>query len=333
MKNKLSTFALSATLAVSTLSLSVDQAEAVQPAVNLPSGLNLGATSFYDGFGGRPGDSTWQIYAGFSQAEGIKDQNGNNIPIVNDAKIDVYTLISQYNHVFDTERKVLGGHLGMDFIVPMASLDARFKAGPPYPGLQLKDDGFGLGDPTASLFIQYEPMTIDGNPFFVSRLSAGFAVPVGKYDKDKDFNIGNNAWSFQTYLAMTFLLSPEWSISLRPQYYYNFKNTDPAGSLPLDAGVRHTQAGQSASMNYNVGYRLNDAVTIGISGYYLKQLTDDKINGSKIKNSKEQALGFGPGVLVDLDRNKFFLTAYRETKVENRFEINDSIIFRWLHTF
>ena len=52
-------------------------------------------------------------------------------------------------------------------------------------------------------------------------------MPAGKYDNDVDFNIGNNFWSVHSYWAMTFLLGPEWSISLRPQYYYNFKNSDP----------------------------------------------------------------------------------------------------------
>src|SRR5690606_6285176 len=140
----------------------------------------------------------------------------------------------------------------------------------------------GLGDPTVSLFVQYDPITINGNPFFVSRLNAGVTMPVGKYDNNKDFNIGNNFWSIHTYWAMTFLLSPKWSISLRPQYYYNFKNNDPASSLPLDEGVDDTQAGQSASINYNVGYKVNDYLTVGVSGYYLKQITDDQINGHSI---------------------------------------------------
>lgn len=328
-----STYVLPAALVLSVLVIPVDKASAVQPNVTLPSGLNLGATTFYDGFGGVPGESAWQTYIGYIQAEGLKDNNGSDIPIFNEPELDVYTIINQYSYVFDTDRTILGGHPGVDFIVPVASLDANFKNPPPYPGLKLKDNGFGLGDPTASIFLQYDPIMVDGNPVFVSRLNAGVTMPLGKYDKNKDFNVGNNFWSFQMYWAMTLLLSPEWSISLRPQYYYNFRNSDPASSLPLDSGVHDTQAGQSASINYNIGYRVNDALTVGLGGYYLKQLTDDKINGYKVADSKEKALGFGPGLLVDLGDDKLFATAYRESKVENRFKAENSLVLRWLHTF
>jgi len=333
MAKVMRSYALAAIAATGLVAFDVSKALAVQPTVTLPTGLNLGATSFYDGFGGQPGDSAWQTYISYAHNKGIKDGDGKDIPIFNDPKMDVYSVISQYSYLFKTDQKILGGHPGVDVIVPMASLDASFQNAPPFPGVKLKDNGFGLGDPTVSLFVQYDPVTINGNPFFVSRLNAGVTMPVGKYDNDKDFNIGNNFWSIHTYWAMTFLLSPKWSISLRPQYYYNFKNNDPASSLPLDEGVDDTQAGQSASINYNVGYKVNDYLTVGVSGYYLKQITDHQINGHGISDSKEKTLGFGPGLVVDLDKDKFFVTAYRESSVENRFKVENSITLRWLHMF
>jgi hypothetical protein len=306
---------------------------AAQPTVTLPQGMNLGATSFYDGFGGNPGESAWQTYIGYSRSTALKDNEGNDLTVINEPGFTVYSMINQYSYLFDTDMKVLGGHLGIDTIIPMAALDTSFKPGPPYPGLQLQDNGTGLGDPTVSLFIQYDPINVGGHPVFVSRLSAGVTMPFGKYDADKDFNTGNNIWSFDLYYAMTLLLGPKWSISLRPQYYYNFKNDDPASSFPLDAGVEDIQPGQSFSMNYNVSYKLNDNIALGLGGYYLKQITDDKINGKDIQNSKEKAFGFGPEFLLDLGHHKFFLTAFRESNVENRFELDNSVILRWLHTF
>ena len=72
---------------------------------------------------------------------------------------------------------------------------------------------------------------------------------------------------------------------------------------------------------------------MGVSGYYLKQITDDQINGHSISDSKEKTLGFGPGLVVDFDKDKFFVTAYRESNVENRFKVENSVTLRWLHMF
>ncbi|MQU08151.1 SphA family protein [Pseudomonas helleri] len=302
--------------------------------VSLPSGMNLGSTSFYDGFGGKPGESAWQVYLGHTDYKGSKDNHGDDIPVFNDPKLKVSVLINQYSHLFDTETKYLGGHPGIDLILPLVHLDADFDSGPPFPALSLDDaSGVKFGDPTVSLFLQYDPIMVNGNPVFASRVNAGFTIPTGAYDKHKDINMGNNHWSFSAYWAMTLFLSPKWSISLRPTYYYNFKNTDPASSAPLDTEIQDIQAGQSFSTNYNIAYRVNDVLSIGLNGYYLKQLTDDKVNDSRLKDSREQSFAVGPGAMLDYGNDKFYLTAQRESSVENRFEADSSFTLRWLRIF
>lgn len=307
---------------------------AASATVSLPSGMNLGSTSFYDGLGGQPGDSAWQVYLGYTNNKGFKDSHGDNVPVFNDPKLKVSVLINQYSYLFNTETKYFGGHPGIDMMLPLVHLDAGFDGGPPYPALSLDEArGVKLGDPTVSLFLQYDPIMIKGNPVFASRVNAGFTIPAGAYDKNKDINAGNNYWSFNAYWAMTLFLSPKWSISLRPTYYYNFKNDDPASSTPLDPDIRDTQAGQSFSTNYNIAYRVNDVLTVGLNGYYLKQLTDDKVNATRIKDSREQSFAFGPGAMLDYGRDKFYLTAQRESNVENRFEADSSFTLRWLRLF
>ena len=308
-------------------------AQAAQPTVNLPVGINLGATSFYDGISGSPGEAAWQLYVGYSRSTELKDKDGNNFTIINDPEFEVYSFLNQYSYIFDIETTVLGGHPGIDIIIPMAKLESSFKAGPPFPGLQLEDNDTGVGDPTISIFLQYEPYKINGNPVFFSRLNAGVTMPLGKYDSEVDFNQGNNIWSFHLYYAMTFFFSEEWSISLRPQYYYNLENNEPASSYPLDDGIRNTQPGQSFSINYNVSYMINENLSVGLGGYYLKQITDDKVNGDNIDFSREQVLGFGPQLFFDMGDNKLYITAFSESKVENRFKQETSVVFRWLHLF
>ena len=61
---------------------------------------------------------------------------------------------------------------------------------------------------------------------------------------------------------------------------------------------------------------------LGISGYVLQQLTDDKINGNRIANSEERVFGIGPGLSYNQDNSlaKVWITlnSYFETGAENR---------------
>jgi hypothetical protein len=39
-------------------------------------------------------------------------------------------------------------------------------------------------------------------------------------------------------------------------------------------------------------------IYIGANGYYLKQITDARVNGLRLPNSKEQIVAIGPGLVV-----------------------------------
>jgi anthranilate 1,2-dioxygenase (deaminating, decarboxylating) large subunit len=56
-----------------------------------------------------------------------------------------------------------------------------------------------------------------------------------------------------------------------------------------------------------------------VNGYYFKQLTDTRFNGSSVPGTKEQVLGIGPGAVFRFNKHaSFFFNAYFETAVENR---------------
>ncbi|WP_180074901.1 transporter [Acinetobacter sp. YH12116] len=297
------------------------------PSVTLPNGINLGATSFYDGFGGKPNDSIWQTYIGYSNAGNLKDSHGNNA-LPGKSSLKTTVINNQYVYMFDTQKTILGGHPGLDLIVPFIHLDADMN-GP----VQLKDKPFGMGDPTIGIDIQHDPIYFKNNPIFSDRLGVGITIPVGEYDKNKDINPGANFSSIFLYAAMTFNFNENISLSLRPYYYYNFKNTSPSSSIPLDDNIRNTQSGQFLTTNYNLGYKMGEHLTLGINGYYLHQLTKDKINNETIDNSKENVFAIGPAFMLDYGNNKFYVTSHKESKVENRFENSENVIFRWLYLF
>lgn len=57
---------------------------------------------------------------------------------------------------------------------------------------------------------------------------------------------------------------------------------------------------------------------LGLNGYYLQQLSDDRIDGNEQSRSKERVLGIGPGLKYTYERLSLYLNTYYETAAENR---------------
>ncbi|PQO98926.1 phenol degradation protein meta [Pseudomonas frederiksbergensis] len=302
------------------------------PSVSEPSGINLGGTSFYDGFAGPPGLSHL-TYLKFSTARSIRDNAGKDNGAFDNPKINVISLINQLSY-YSPDTIGGGAHLGWSLLVPIISLDGDFGD----HGAKLQDNGTGLGDVTVGPQIQFDPIVdAHGRPVFVQRLAFDTILPTGKYDKHKDLNPGSNYFSLNPYWAATWMPAPRWEVSWRLHYLYNFKNKDPASSsTQLFEGqpVRDTQAGQSAWANFTASYEVIPNVSLGINGYYFKQISDDKVNGDRLSNSREKVLGIGPGLFWKIsDGQGFWLNTYKETGVENRAQTDYAVQIRYAHTF
>src|SRR5215831_907196 len=60
-----------------------------------PAGLNLGLTSFYDGFGRNEEGFVYLAYALYSRSRSINGDEGKAEPVFNNPKLDAYILINQ----------------------------------------------------------------------------------------------------------------------------------------------------------------------------------------------------------------------------------------------
>ena len=94
------------------------------------------------------------------------------------------------------------------------------------------------------------------------------------------------------------------------------------------------QSGQAIHANFATEYELIEKrLRVGVNGYYLKQLTEDELDGTKMPDSKQQVLGLGPGLLYSFSPDlHLFINAYWESMAENRPE-GQSVLARVVFHF
>jgi anthranilate 1,2-dioxygenase (deaminating, decarboxylating) large subunit len=280
-------------------------------AYDLPA-LNLGFTSFLDGGPPSGPGFYFQEYLQYYHSKQFTDHKGNNLlPGNADEDLNVYISLTQFLYQSD-QTVLLGGKWGLNVMVPLVSFDLDYGNNGPWP----EDNGSGLGDVLIGPMLQWDPIMGANGPIFMHRIELQFLLPTGKYDSDKELNPGSNFVSFNPYWAGTLFLTPQWTASTRIHYLYNFKNNDPNRAFQ---GANDSQAGQAFHANFASEYEIIPGLRLGINGYYLKQFTNLEVDGDSIKDTREQVLGIGPGLLWSINKDAFlFFNVYFETLAENR---------------
>jgi hypothetical protein len=308
-----------------------------------PAGINLGQTSFFDGFGPQTEGFTYQVYLVYANATSIYDGEGHEIPVFRNPRISTFALVNQLSYFLpDT---LFGGAVrpGIDVILPLVLFDTSFGV----PGAALTDNGIGFGDLTLGPVFQFSPIVVDGHPIFSHRLGLDIIAPIGRYDPGRNLNQSSNFVSFNPNWAATLMLAKGLELSVRLHYLFNLRNdrptNPPIGPMGMPLPVESAQAGQAAWLNFATSYEIVQTLHIGANGYYFKQLTPDKyrlVDGTKtdgdlVGEGKAQVLGIGPGVLWDPDEdhgNLVFANLYFQTLVQARAGAT-VLNLRWLHTF
>lgn len=326
---------LAATFALATMGAAHAQAQGRPPAVAQPGGINLGGTTFVDGFSRMSPGWTYLPTLQYVHGTDIKDGDGNRVAAFNDPAIDTVTLINHFSYRSGVE--LWGGALGINVIVPAISLHTTFGQ----PGAVLQGDGTALGDLTIGPSLQFNPVMGDRGPVFVHRVEFSVISPTGKYDRNRDINQGSGFYSINPYWAATWFPAARWEVSWRLHYLYNFRNDKPASSSPLafqGAPVRDTQAGKAAWANFATSYEIAPGVRAGLNGYYFKQISDNEINRVRIDNSREQVLGAGPGMMFEVrrqggKRDALWINTFVESKVRNRTKNAGVVQVRYAYEF
>jgi hypothetical protein len=278
----------------------VAQTHVAEPAVN------LGDTSFLDGIGG-PGVVMETIGDG-AHAGTVVDGSGRAI-----SGTGAVNSISDLTHIaWLTHKTILGGWYGTEIVTAAAHVNAG-SAG----------QSGGLGALTVSPFIlQWGEQKIGSVPID-QRVVFDFDLPVGSYTRASAVNIGANAFTVHPYYAITAFPTKRIETSWRVHYLWNSTNNSP----PSTTGAQSTQAGQAIHFNATTAYNFGKHLWIGPNAYYLRQITDGRVNGASLPNSPEQVGAIGPGLVWNSGKWFFYANGYHELGAKNRPE-GDKIVFR-----
>jgi hypothetical protein len=278
----------------------VAQTHVAEPAVN------LGDTSFLDGIGG-PGVVIEEIGDGAHEGK-VVDGSGSLVP-----GAGAVNSISELTHIaWLTHRTILGGSYGTEVVAAAAHVNA---SGAGQSG--------GLGALTVSPFIlQWSERKI-GNVPIDQRVVLDFDLPVGAYTRSSAVNISANAFTVHPYYAITAFPTKRIETSWRVHYLWNSTNNSP----PSATGAQSTQAGQAIHFNATTAYNFGKHLWIGPNAYYLRQITDGRVNGVSLANSPEQVGAIGPGLVWNSGKWFFYANGYHELGARNRPE-GDKLVFR-----
>jgi hypothetical protein len=276
------------------------QTHVAEPAVN------LGDTSFLDGIAG-PG-VVMEVIGDGEHAGTVVDGGGKSI-----SGSGATNSISELTHIaWLSHKTILGGWYGTEVVSAAAHVNAG-SAG----------QSGGLGALTLSPFIlQWSEQKIGKVPID-QRVVLDFDLPVGAYSRSSAVNISANAFTVHPYYAITAFPTKRVETSWRVHYLWNSTNNSP----PFATGAQSTQAGQAIHFNATTAYNFGKHLWIGPNAYYLRQVTDGRVNGVPLPNSPEQVGAIGPGLVWNSGKWFFYANSYHEFGARNRPE-GDKIVFR-----
>ena len=310
--------------------------------VKPPSGINLGSTSFYDGFGRtRPGVTLLEYFRWSHNTE-ISNANGSENPNFITPRIDAFPDLVQL--IVATKWRPFDGEAGFSVLAPVVDLRSSFAANSPK---KLSSNGLGFGDIIAGPIYQSKFFGGEGtakgasakpgarlSPYFAYRLQFLVQIPNGDFNSTKNINQGSGYWAVAPYLAATYLPIPRLEMSTRFHYQYNLATSNLPNPPPIPHLVYTSgQAGQLLYDNFTTSYKFTRKLYLGANAYGVYQLSPDKTNGMNVGGARETQLYLGPGGGIDFAKgNTLNVNLYLKMEAHNTAS-GPSLQLLYIHRF
>jgi hypothetical protein len=274
------------------------------------TGINTGATSFFDGFGGSTPGCAFIGYLGHVDFDQLNGADGNKV-----ADIELESAYAIAQIACTTEYELFGGFLGWTAIVPFSGQDSNV----------LETNGFGLSDVDVGVSLSFPPVIENGRPVFAHGFGFDILTPTGKFDPDKAINPGNDYFSAAAFWKATWLPEPGWEVSWRLNFIHNFEHEVNGAEL---------RNGDGMWVNFTVSREIFKDFYFGLNGFWLKQFEGDEINGQEIADTKQESLYIGPGFHYTIDpHNIINFNVYFSAYDANSFSDGVLINLQYVHPF
>lgn len=277
------------------------------------TGINTGATSFFDGFGGSTPGCAFIGYLGNADFDQLNGADGDKVA---DFELESSYAIAQL--ACTTEYQLFGGFLGWTVIVPFSGQDAS-------PNPPLSTNGSGLSDIDVGVSLNFPPVIENGRPVFVHGFGVDILAPTGKFDPARAINPGNDYWSAAAFWKATWLPEPGWEVSWRLNFIHNFEHEVNGADL---------RNGDGMWVNFTLSHEIFKDFYFGLNGFWLTQFEGDKVNGVESAGTKQESLYIGPGFHYTIDpKNIINFNVYFSVYDENSFSDGVIVNLQYVHTF
>ena len=269
----------------------------------LPS-VNLGYTNILDGGPVRPNPGFYlQNYNIYYHAKKFLDFQGKPLQGLDGTPFNDLAYVFQFIYQFPQVLN-LQGMPGISVVVPF-TLYSALKPN----ALKIKDSGGGPGSVSAGAYLQWSAVFLNDRPFFIHRLSLDFLMPsLRNKSPQKQVNPGEAFFSICPTWSATLYAMRHLAFSWRLNYIWNAK------SRKVDIKI-----GDAVFLDYSMEYELIPHLWTAIVGYYVQQISDNKVNGFNVPHTRERVFGLGPGAAYFFSQDLiFFSYFYTEFKAINR---------------
>jgi len=250
-------------------------------------------------------------YFGFYTGE-LKSGSGDKV-ILNGTTPSVDATFDAFRFVEMTHFKVLGADYGMHVIVPVVHQSMNLNG---------TNSTSSVGDLTIDPFIFGWH-----RPQWHAVAAVDIDLPTGAYNQnDPRVCVGANYYAFEPLAAFSYMPKTSWEASVK--LMYNVKTTNQATNY---------RSGQEFHTDFLAGKHFGSWM-LGVSGYALKQVTDDTVNGQTAPAAPGlwdagragQVIAVGPSAGYTNKRHMAFMAQWQhETLVRNRFG-GDKVWFKMI---
>jgi len=280
-----------------------------------------GAEGFMVGAAPPPG-MTLINYAYYYNADELKDGNGDDTNQLDE--ISVWAEVLRL--IWISEKKILGANYGQHLFFLATDVDMDLN-GP--AGTDLKKHYHSTDLP----YVIWSPCLLtwhllQGKLHLVLD-TADIYFPLYNENEDNFASLGRNYWTIEPVFAITWLPTATWEFSAKFMYDFNTRQEDYVPGPPVK--IDRTP-GDEFHVDFNTSYGIMPNLRIGVSGYYYRQVTNDKyhnlhrINGplrailEDMEDDQSQVWALGPGIWY---QNKNFMASLRsqwEFEAKNKTE-------------